>query len=99
MRDSKLGTDGRYTRVTPLGPAMRVLFAVIGCAALIPVVLIVVNEFRTLSGKSFVGPVLMLAFCAVVLVGALLLLRAAMRGTTAVRRPNGRRPRHPERSS
>jgi hypothetical protein len=99
MGDSKLGTDDRYTRVAPLGPGMRVLFAIIGCAALVPVVLIGANEFRAMSGTSFVGPVLMLAFCGVVLVGALLLLQAALRGTTPVRRPSGRRPHPPHRSS
>ena len=86
MRNAKLGTTG-YPRATLIGPAMRVLFAVLGLAALIPVVLIAVNELRALSGTSRGGPLLMLAFCVVVLLGSLTLLRASWRGIAMVRRP------------
>ena len=87
MRNAKLGTTDGYPRERPLGPGMRVLFAALGLAALIPVVLIAVNEFRALSGASRGGPVVMLAFCIVVLLGSLTLLRASLRGSAFVRRP------------
>lgn len=89
MRYAKYGS--RYPRPTPLGAGMRVLFAIIGLAALIPVVLIAANEFRALSGGSFVGPLLMLAFSVVVVIGAFLLLRSAFRGTAVVRQPGARK--------
>lgn len=87
MRESKLGSSG-YPRV-PLSTGMRVLFGVLGIAALVPVVLIVVNEFRSLGGGSIFGPVVMIAFCVVVFLGAVSLLQAAVQGTAIVRRPRG----------
>ena len=89
MRNAKLGiTDGR---AVPIGPGLRVLFAVLGLAALIPVALIAVNEFRAISSGARAGALLMLAFCGVVLLGALTLLRASFRGIAFVRRPSRER--------
>jgi len=90
MRKAKYGS-AVHPRMTPIGPGMRVLFAVLGIAALVPVALISVEQFRALSAGSLWGPLLLLAFCAVVVFGALLLLLASIRGTAAVRRPSRKR--------
>ena len=86
MRNAKVGTTG-YPRATPIGPGMRILFGVLGLAALIPVVLIAMNEFGALSDGARGGPLVMLAFCVVVFLGSLTLLRASLRGVAMVRRP------------
>ena len=88
MRNAKRGEADRYPRATPIGPGLRVLFAVLGIAALIPVALIAGNELRGLSGAPRGGPLVMLGFCILVGLGALTLLRAALRGVAMVRRPN-----------
>jgi len=87
MRQTKFGSGGGYPRVTPIGPGMRILFAILGVAAIVPVVLIAMNELHAMSDGSRAGPVIMLAFCAVVLIGALSLLLASVRGTAVVRKP------------
>ena len=88
MRYAKYGSG--HPRPTPLGPGMRALFAIIGIAAFVPVALIAVSEFRELSGGVRGGALFMFAFCIVVVIGAIQLLRAAIRGEAVVRRPRSR---------
>jgi hypothetical protein len=89
MRNAKYGITGG--RAVQIGTGLRVLFAVLGLAALIPVALISANEFRAMSNGSRGGPLIMLAFCTAVALGAFTLLRASFRGAAFVRRPNRER--------
>jgi len=94
MRNAKLGTPDGYPRAKPIGPGLRVLFAVLGIAALVPVALIASTELRAVSSGSRGGALIMLAFCIVVAMGALSLLRAAAHGVAMVRRPSRKRQNH-----
>ena len=73
---------------------MRALLAVIGAAALGAGLLVAAAELRAASRGAPVAPALAAtAVCAVVMLGGAALLRGALRGRIAVRRPAPSRPK------
>ena len=72
---------------------MRILLGVLGVIALGAGVVIGIREVRLMrTGSPVVPAVLLVAFCLVVAVGGVALMRGALRGRIAVRRPGHRPP-------